>query len=105
MDMLWPGAGIEAARNSLRQALHLARRIMEVEHNGGCQFLCDRNSWLVLSLEEQSWVDVEVFEMATREARRLRDPAAYLAALALYAGELLPEDRYEDWVEPQGSLR
>lgn len=101
MDTLWPEAGIEAARNSLRQALHLARRIIEMEPNGGCHYLCDHNHWLVLSPEGQAWVDVDAFEMAAREARRVRKPAAYQAALALYAGELLPEDRYEDWVGPQ----
>jgi DNA-binding SARP family transcriptional activator len=47
----------------------------------------------------QLWVDVEAFEAATVAARRSRDPAAYRAALNLYAGELLPEDRYEDWAE------
>ncbi len=32
-------------------------------------------------------------------ARRTRDPAAFRAAIELYAGELLPEDRYEEWAE------
>ena len=45
------------------------------------------------------WVDVEAFEEAAASARRSRDPAAYGAALELYAGELLPEDRYEEWAD------
>jgi DNA-binding SARP family transcriptional activator len=32
-------------------------------------------------------------------ARHSRDPAAYWAAIDLYAGELLPEDRDEEWTE------
>jgi DNA-binding SARP family transcriptional activator len=44
-------------------------------------------------------VDVESFEGAARAARRARDPAAYRAAIELYAGELLPEDRYEEWAQ------
>jgi DNA-binding SARP family transcriptional activator len=44
-------------------------------------------------------VDVESFEAAAAMARRARDPASYRAAIDLYAGELLPEDRYETWVE------
>src|SRR5215218_2035681 len=32
-------------------------------------------------------------------ARRSKDPAAYRAAIELYSGELLPEDRYEEWAE------
>jgi hypothetical protein len=38
------------------------------------------------------------FQEAAAKARRLRDPAAYRAA-DLYAGELLPADRYEAWAE------
>ncbi|HEX7170917.1 MAG TPA: BTAD domain-containing putative transcriptional regulator, partial [Rubrobacter sp.] len=45
------------------------------------------------------WVDVEAFEAAATTARRSRDPAAHRVALELYTGELLPDDRYEEWVE------
>ena len=44
-------------------------------------------------------MDVGAFEEAASAARRSQDPAAYRMALELYAGELLPEDRYEEWVE------
>ncbi len=44
-------------------------------------------------------MDVGSFEKAAAKARRLRDPAAYRAAVDLYAGELLPEDRYEPWTQ------
>jgi tetratricopeptide (TPR) repeat protein len=42
-------------------------------------------------------VDAGAFEEAAAAARRGREPAAYRAALELYAGELLPEDGYEEW--------
>ena len=42
-------------------------------------------------------MDVDAFEAAAAAAAGARDPAAYRAALALYAGDLLPEDRYADW--------
>ena len=42
-------------------------------------------------------MDVDAFEAAAAAAPGARDPAAYRAALALYAGDLLPEDRYADW--------
>ncbi|MGH3088598.1 MAG: ATP-binding protein, partial [Rubrobacteraceae bacterium] len=43
----------------------------------------------------------------SREHRgRTRDTSAYRAATELYAGELLPEDRYEEWAdERRGELR
>jgi hypothetical protein len=39
------------------------------------------------------------FEEAATTVRRSRDPVAYRGAIELYAGELLPEDRYEEWAE------
>ena len=53
----------------------------------------------MLCPEGQLWVDVEAFEEAADTARRSKDPAAYRAAIELYSGELLPEDRYEEWAE------
>ena len=44
-------------------------------------------------------MDVEAFEGAARAAHRTKEPSAYEAALDLYAGELLPQDRYEGWGE------
>ena len=42
-------------------------------------------------------VDVDRLELAAADARRAGTPAAYRAALAIYGGELLPENRYDDW--------
>jgi predicted ATPase/DNA-binding CsgD family transcriptional regulator/Tfp pilus assembly protein PilF len=53
----------------------------------------------VLCPEIDLWVDVDAFEEAAATARHSRDPAAYRATIDLYAGELLPEDRYEQWAE------
>ena len=51
-------------------------------------------------------MDVEAFEEAAATARRSREPAAFRAALNLYAGELLPRDPYEEWAEvPREGLR
>jgi DNA-binding SARP family transcriptional activator len=44
-------------------------------------------------------VDVEAFEEAATTARHARASAAYRAAIDLYSGELLPQDRYEAWAE------
>ncbi len=54
---------------------------------------------ILLSPDTSPWVDVLAFEEAAAvAAREAGDPEAYRAALELYGGELLPEDRYEDWV-------
>jgi hypothetical protein len=37
-------------------------------------------------------------------ARRARAPAAYRVAIELYAGDLLPEGRYEEWAESRRAV-
>jgi predicted ATPase/DNA-binding SARP family transcriptional activator/DNA-binding CsgD family transcriptional regulator len=96
-DLLWPDSGREAAANNLRQTLHAARRTLDPAV--GSHYLASQNESLVLCPEGSLWVDVEAFEQAARTARRSREPAAYEAAIDLYAGELLPADRYEEWAE------
>jgi predicted ATPase/DNA-binding SARP family transcriptional activator len=97
MDLLWPDSGRRAASNNLRQTLHAVRRILNPAV--GSRYLASEDESLVLCPEGDLWVDVEAFEEAAQRARRSRDPAAYRAAIELYAGELLPEDRYEEWTE------
>ena len=98
MNLLWPKADIEAARNSLRQTLHLARQILKSEPNSGSGILIDHNGWLCLTSEGETWVDTETFENAARECRQSKDATTCQTAVSIYTGELLPEDRYEDWV-------
>jgi predicted ATPase/DNA-binding SARP family transcriptional activator len=97
MDTLWPELGINAASNNLRQTVHTARRTLDPTM--GSSYLASRDESLVLCPESSLWVDVDAFEEAARSARRSHEPAAYEAALELYAGELLPTDRYEEWAE------
>src|SRR5919107_4074220 len=97
MDALWPDSGKRAASNSLRKTLHAARRALDPA--GGSRYLASENDSLVLRPGSSLWVDVDAFEEAAATARREHEPAAYRAALDLYVGDLLPEDRYEEWAE------
>lgn len=99
MESLWPDSGMRAASNSLRGALHASRRILAPDPKLGPRYLASQDETLVLCPEGRLWVDVEAFEEASAMTRRSQHPAAYLAASQLYTGELLPEDRYEDWME------
>jgi predicted ATPase/DNA-binding SARP family transcriptional activator/DNA-binding CsgD family transcriptional regulator len=104
MDRLWPDLGKEAASNNLRQTLHSARRALDPDE--GFRYVASRDEQLVLCPDGGLWVDVEAFEEAASAAQRSREPAAYRKALDLYAGDLLPEDRYEEWAEEhRGRLR
>ena len=99
MELLWPDLGRMAASNNLRQALHTARQALEPDSSAGSRYLASQDESLMLCPEGSLWVDVEAFEQAASAARGSREPAAYEAALDLYAGELLPTDRYEEWAE------
>src|SRR5215216_3035314 len=101
MDLLWPDLDPKAAANNLRHALHVARRTLEKPSGASAspRFLLLSGEVLELYPDVTLWVDVEAFERAVESARRAREPTAYEAALDLYAGDLLPEDRYEGWAE------
>src|SRR5204863_10132021 len=87
VDVLWPRLDPDAAANNLNQAVYVARRALTPDaiqvHDG----------MLLLGAD----VDVERLELSAAEARRAGTAEAYRSALALYAGELLPENRYDDW--------
>jgi predicted ATPase len=87
MDALWPALDPDAAANNLNQAVYVARRALEA----GAVEVADG------MIELRAEVDVDRLESAAADARRTATPTAYRAALSLYGGELLPENRYDDW--------
>ena len=97
MDLLWPDLGTRSAANNLRGALHAVRRTLEPTTPS--RYLQLSGEELVLCPDGLLWVDVDAFEEAAATSRYSREPAAYRAAIELYTGELLPEDRYEEWAE------
>ena len=106
MDLLWPHLGRRAATNNLRGSLHAARTALASDPVVASRYLASKGERIALCPEVELWVDVETFEEAASAARRSREPATYRAAIDLYAGDLLPEDRYEEWAEGRrGELR
>ena len=91
LDVLWRELAPAAAANNLHQAVHVARRAL------GADTIDVRDE--VLSLADDVDVDVDLLEVAAADARRMKTAAAYRAVLSLYRGELLPENRYDDWAE------
>jgi predicted ATPase/DNA-binding SARP family transcriptional activator/DNA-binding CsgD family transcriptional regulator len=96
MFLLWPDLAKKAASNNLRGTIHAARKAMG---EAGPRCLVSEDELLLLCPGSDLWVDAEVFEEATLAVRRSRNPAAFRLAIDLYAGELLPGDRYEEWTE------
>jgi len=105
MEALWPNLGIHKTSKNLHQILHAARRAFEpsalasTSAAASSGYLLLRDEQLIMCPDGSLWVDVEAFEEAAAIARHAMEPAAFWAAIGLYAGELLPEDRYEPWVE------
>jgi predicted ATPase/DNA-binding SARP family transcriptional activator len=89
-EVLWPDRDQGSAANNLRQALFVARRAL----GDGSDCLSVRDGVLALVAVA---VDVDAFEQAVAQARAEPTIEACERAAALYGGELLPEDRYEEW--------
>src|SRR5579875_1009992 len=109
-EILWPASTLEQASNSFGKTLYLLRRAFEPDLVAGkgaasSYILLDRDT--VMLLAEHMRIDADVFETAAKQLQgRLRAPAARLdetlldeceRVLALYGGDFLPEDLYEDW--------
>ena len=90
-----PGGGGE----HLHKTLHVARRAIEPDlaPSQPSSHLHLRGDIVALAPPGRLEVDAESFEAALDAARRAADVSAYEEALALYPGDLLPEDRYEEW--------
>jgi DNA-binding SARP family transcriptional activator len=102
MDLFWPDAPPAAARNSLNVAVHGLRRAFRAGAAGPVVVLADG----AYRLDERVrlWLDVDEFERHAAAGRRLEAAgdvggavAAYERAVALYEGDFLADDPYEEW--------
>jgi predicted ATPase/DNA-binding SARP family transcriptional activator len=96
-ELLWPDRDRASARNNLHQAIFAARRALDSIGLDGAACVELHDDLIELCSEAPVWIDVEVFEEVGARARAGRDASAYRAALDSHEGELLPEDRYEQW--------
>jgi DNA-binding SARP family transcriptional activator len=102
MDIFWPDAEPETARNNLNVAMHSLRRALRaitflpvIVFEGGAYGLDP-----IL----QVWLDIEEFERRVRAGQQLEErnqPTAavteYESAISLYQGDFLEQNPYEDW--------
>jgi predicted ATPase/DNA-binding SARP family transcriptional activator len=96
-ELLWADRDPASARNNLHQAIFAARRALDSIGLEGRRRLELQEDVIALCPHDPVRIDVVAFEEAAAKAREERDPAAYRTALDSYDGELLPEDRYEEW--------
>ncbi|MGB3634473.1 MAG: BTAD domain-containing putative transcriptional regulator, partial [Rubrobacteraceae bacterium] len=98
MDLLWPGSNAKNAANNLHRTLYEARKTLEPS-NPSTGHLQLRDEYIALSPEVELWTDVDAFREAATVARNTGEITAYKQAIDSYKGELLPDDRYEEWAE------
>lgn len=99
LDAVWPDMDPAAADHNFRQNLHYLRRAFAA-HGLALPVVSAARS--MLSLPEDAWVDANAFRAEAERARATGTSAEqYESALALYSGDLLPEDIYEEWTESQ----
>src|SRR5947207_135019 len=99
MEFLWRDSDPEAAANNLHKAIHMARHALEasLKSVADSHFILTHGQQVLLRAPARLWVDVEEFEQCVKAAQAGSDIKACEEARALYGGELLAEDRYEDW--------
>jgi|Tabmets5t2r1_1033131.scaffolds.fasta_scaffold05352_2 DNA-binding SARP family transcriptional activator len=102
MDVFWPGSPPAAARNSLNVAVHGLRRALRAATDLPVVVL--RDGAYRLAADLQLWVDVDEFERHVAGGRGLEQAgrtaaatAEYERAVALYQGDFLADDPYEEW--------
>jgi DNA-binding SARP family transcriptional activator len=102
MDIFWPEAEPEMARNNLNVALHSLRKaVRDVTYLPVIRFEDGSYSF---EPNMQVWLDVEEFERCVNAGQRLEEKnqltAAineYEAAVSLYQGDFLEQNPYEEW--------
>ena len=100
MDMLWPEMDPTLARDNLYRNLSFLRHILEpdLQRPAESHYVILANEVLKLGSRDDVWIDAEAFEQLVSSARTSAEPLPFLEeAISLYAGDLLPEDPYEEW--------
>lgn len=94
LDALWPELPAAAAGNNFRKNLSVLRA--ELSGKGVMQELFTAKGSM-LELAPEVSVDASEFEEHARAALQSGRPELCVEALSLYAGDLLPGDRFEEW--------
>ncbi|MEW5958860.1 MAG: AAA family ATPase [Chloroflexota bacterium] len=100
LEWLWPDQDTDRANNNLHRTLFVLRRVLQPELTNASDsgYVLFKGDKLTLSAAASAWIDVAEFERLIQLGRQQFDPLpSFEAARALYQGDFLPEDLYEDW--------
>ncbi len=106
MELLWPEAEPAAARNSLNVAMHRLRRALG-RGSRAFPFVLFSGGHYLLNPQLEVATDADAFLARAERGGELERSQQvegavreYAACAALYRGELLAEDRYDEWLLP-----
>jgi DNA-binding SARP family transcriptional activator len=106
LDLFWRDMDLDRAMNNLNSTIYTIRRVLEPDRERWTpsKYLLTKTNTLQFQADSDCWLDVEEFEghLDRAEEHRRKGEEEEAAAewskvVELYGGELLPEDRYEDW--------
>ncbi|HEY8285077.1 MAG TPA: tetratricopeptide repeat protein [Chloroflexota bacterium] len=101
LDLLWPNANQDRGPKLLRQTLYRLRQLLGRPDSRQEYVRLEGDLVVLAPMPEGSapvdWLDALVFERAATAALAGADAVATRSALALYAGDFLPDERYEEW--------
>jgi DNA-binding SARP family transcriptional activator len=102
MDVFWPEAEPETARNNLNVAMHSLRKALRKVIF--LPMIAFQDGTYGLEPNLQVWLDVEEFERCVKTGQRLeaRDQLTaavteYETAISLYQGDFLEQNLYDEW--------
>jgi DNA-binding SARP family transcriptional activator len=75
----------------------VARRALDPRPQATAHYLQLSDEQLLLVSPGELWIDVHAWSEAARQARLAGNVASHRAAVDIYSGDLLPEDRFEEW--------
>ncbi len=97
LDLIWPDLGPDAAANNLRKNLSLLRSELAEQ---GAPNPIERSRGEMLALSQGVGVDLAGLREHVESGAACKcSPEEREAATNGYTGQLLPQDRYEDWAQ------
>lgn len=102
MEVFWPDAEPETARNNLNVAMHSLRKTLRTSIF--LPVILFKDGSYVFDSSLKIWLDVEAFEKCLQSGHQLEARnqitaavSEYEAALSLYQGDFLEQNLYEEW--------
>lgn len=105
IELLWPDFDPASAANNFRRTLYETRRTLAPAPAPFDVHIRSEGPEVAL-VNDSLWMDVAAFRSAAARALRERTTDALVQAIELYGGDLVPQERYDEWLSvPRERLR